>query len=214
MSGGTTDGVYMINPGNEGAFPVYCDQTTDGGGWTVFQRRMDGAVDFYRTWDEYANGFGDLLREHWLGNEKLLRITNVFYSDLRIDLERFSGETSYTTVHKFKLTTGGEKNYMFSSVAANGPMSQLRGKTFSTKNEGSEMSTAQARHSGWWYVGGLESNLNGKYYDIKQYANDGIFWYTWIGTETLKGAKMMLRSIGEGMYGDFDIIELLLMTLM
>ncbi|CAB3989929.1 Hypothetical predicted protein, partial [Paramuricea clavata] len=90
-------GVYMINPGNEGAFSVYCDQTTDGGGWTVFQRRMDGAVDFYRTWDEYANGFGDLFQEHWLGNENLLRITNVFYSDLRIDLESFSGETSYIT---------------------------------------------------------------------------------------------------------------------
>ncbi len=52
MSGKTTDGVYMINPGN-GAFPVYCDQTTDGGGWTVLQRRMDGTVDFYRNFEEY-----------------------------------------------------------------------------------------------------------------------------------------------------------------
>ena len=52
MSGKTTDGVYMINPGS-GAFPVYCDQSTDGGGWTVLQRRFDGTVDFYRSFEEY-----------------------------------------------------------------------------------------------------------------------------------------------------------------
>ena len=51
-SGKTADGVYMINPGN-GAFPVYCDQTTDGGGWTVLQRRMDGTVSFFRNYEAY-----------------------------------------------------------------------------------------------------------------------------------------------------------------
>ncbi|MGH0164740.1 UNVERIFIED_CONTAM: hypothetical protein FKN15_057699 [Acipenser sinensis] len=35
-------------------FPqVFCDMETSGGGWTVLQHRMDGAVDFHRPWKDY-----------------------------------------------------------------------------------------------------------------------------------------------------------------
>ena len=46
--------------------------TTDGGGWTVFHKRFDGFVGFYRDWDEYKNGFGDVTGDFWLGNEKMI----------------------------------------------------------------------------------------------------------------------------------------------
>ena len=32
----------------------------------VFQRRMDGTVDFYRNWADYVKGFGDLNGEFWM----------------------------------------------------------------------------------------------------------------------------------------------------
>ena len=41
---------------------------TDGGGWTVFQRRQGDSVDFYRNWTDYENGLVyTLTGEHWLG---------------------------------------------------------------------------------------------------------------------------------------------------
>lgn len=49
---------------------VWCDLETNGGGWTVIQRRaeaVENAEDFYRTWVEYQNGFGRLDNSFWLG---------------------------------------------------------------------------------------------------------------------------------------------------
>ncbi|KAK3083696.1 hypothetical protein FSP39_001573 [Pinctada imbricata] len=57
-------------------FKVVCKSVGNSGGWTVFQRRQDGTVDFYRNWAEYKMGFGHLSGEFWLGNEFIYQLTN------------------------------------------------------------------------------------------------------------------------------------------
>ena len=81
-SGKTRSGVYTIDPDGSGAFDVFCDQTTADGGWTVFQKRMDGSVDFYRGWADYKRGFGNLDGEFWLGLDKIHRLTKTMKNGL------------------------------------------------------------------------------------------------------------------------------------
>ena len=76
-------------------FEVFCDQTTAGGGWTVFQKRLDGSVDFYRHWNDYKHGFGDLSGEFWLGLDKIHLLTSYSHNMLRVDLGDFGGNTAF-----------------------------------------------------------------------------------------------------------------------
>ena len=108
-NGFTSSGVYTISPDGGKPIQVLCDMTTDGGGWTVFQRRLDGSVDFYRDWESYKNGFGDLNGEFWLGNDNLHRLTAFDDVTLRVDLEDFEGNKTYAEYTTFKVADEVDK---------------------------------------------------------------------------------------------------------
>ena len=101
--------MYTINPDGGNAMQVLCDMTTNGGGWTVFQRRLNGSVDFYRDWLSYKNGFGDLHGEFWLGNDNLHRLTAAGNVSLRVDLEDFEGNITYAEYATFKVADQADK---------------------------------------------------------------------------------------------------------
>ena len=101
--------MYTIKPDNLPAFDVFCDQTTARGGWTVFQKRLNGSVDFFLNWRDYKVGFGDLNGEFWLGLDKIYRLTSDDNSTLRVDLEDFNGNTAYAEYNKFGVTSENDK---------------------------------------------------------------------------------------------------------
>ena len=91
----------------------------------MFQRRLDGSVDFYRKWYDYKQGFGDMNGEFWLGLDKIHRLTSNNNNILHVDLEDFDGHTRYAEYnmfgvmnenHKYKLILGDHSGKTVSFV--------------------------------------------------------------------------------------------------
>ncbi|XP_003384787.2 PREDICTED: ficolin-1-like [Amphimedon queenslandica] len=162
-------GIYEIQPTRDATpFKVYCDMSTDGGGWTVIQRRMDGSVDFYRDWMSYQYGFGNLNGEFWLGLDKISRLTEA-QSCLRVDLEDFEKNVRYANYSVFSVG-GPRTNYWLTiggySGNAGDSLSAHNGRPFSTKDrdhDGWNRNCAEAYKGAWWYNACHASNLNGWY---------------------------------------------------
>ena len=199
LRSGSPSGVYMIKPEGAGKFKVYCDMTTDGGGWTVFQRRLDGSTDFFRGWAHYKNGFGKLRREFWLGNDKLYALTSQGTYHLRIDLEDFENKTRYALYNTFvvrdpndgyKLSIGG-----YSGNAGNA-LGVHNGYKFITKDRDDGHRCAALYKGGWWYSGCHYANLNGQYFEGTATYGKGIIWYHWKGfSYSMKRTTMMMKRV-------------------
>ena len=85
----------------------------------MFQRRENGYINFYRNWASYENGFGDTNSEHWLGNQKIHRITHQGRYELRIDMADFGGNVAYANYGDFYIGDK-ETNYQLTVGAYSG----------------------------------------------------------------------------------------------
>uniref|UniRef100_A0A665TQF7 Fibrinogen-like protein 1 n=2 Tax=Echeneis naucrates TaxID=173247 RepID=A0A665TQF7_ECHNA len=210
-SGFKSSGFYKIKTTR-----VYCDMS-EGGGWTVIQRRLNGAVTFNRSWTEYKDGFGDMnaeLGEFWLGNDNLHDITAQGNYTLRINLEDFDGHQRYAEYKNFKvanekdlyrLSFGAYSGTAGDSLSGNDQLhvsewASHQGMKFSTydqDNDNYKGNCAQEDKGGWWFNKCHTANLNGMYYPNGHYnamTDDGVVWYTWKGWwYSLKTSIMKLR---------------------
>ncbi|XP_009234279.3 ficolin-2 isoform X2 [Pongo abelii] len=149
---------------------VLCDMDTDGGGWTVFQRRVDGSVDFYRDWAAYKQGFGSRLGEFWLGNDNIHTLTARGTSELRVDLVDFEDNHQFAKYRSFKVADEAEKYSLvlgaFLEGSAGDSLTSHNNQSFSTKDQDNDRNTGNCAvmyQGAWWYKNCHVSNLNGRY---------------------------------------------------
>ncbi|KAJ8257616.1 hypothetical protein GJAV_G00187720 [Gymnothorax javanicus] len=181
---------------------VFCDMETDGGGWTVIQRRRVGLMSFDRDWKQYKKGFGSVRGDFWLGNENIFRLTRQ-PTTLHIELEDWEGEIRYAEYKQF--TISNELNsfklfiWGYSGNAGQDSLRYHNNTNFSTKNKDNDKCVddcAHLRKGGYWYNCCTDSNLNGVFYRYGDHTGnmDGITWYGWHGPNySLKRVEMKIR---------------------
>ncbi|XP_027704757.1 ficolin-1-like isoform X1 [Vombatus ursinus] len=197
-------GWYTVYPHDCSPMTVLCDMDTDGGGWTVFQRRADGSVNFFRDWAAYKRGFGSQLGEFWMGNDNLHRLTTQRNNELRIDLQDFDHNHFFAKYASFQILGETEKYMLilgnFVDGTAGDSMTYHSNKSFTTKdqdNDEDKSNCAQMFKGGWWYGKCHFANLNGLYFqgNHESYAN-GINWKTGKGYNySYKISEMKFRPV-------------------
>ncbi|XP_078106024.1 fibrinogen C domain-containing protein 1-like [Sander vitreus] len=206
-SGVSEEGVYSVFPKHDpDGFMVYCDMSTDGGGWTVIQRREDGSVNFFRDWKAYRDGFGKNSGEHWLGLQRIYSLTRSGGYELRIDMADFDNATAFALYGDFSVGRDSvnpeEDGYPLTvdqySGTAGDSLLKHSGMQFTTKDrdqDQSENNCAAYYQGAWWYRNCHTSNLNGQYLKggHASYA-DGVEWSSWTGWQySLRFTEMKIR---------------------
>uniref|UniRef100_G3PTD5 Zmp:0000000846 n=1 Tax=Gasterosteus aculeatus TaxID=69293 RepID=G3PTD5_GASAC len=206
LNGETSSGLHTVYVGGEQGPPVqvYCDMTTDGGGWMVFLRRQNGKLDFFRNWKNYTVGFGNMNDEFWLGLSNLHKITNSGHYELRVDL-RDSGESAYAQYDRFTVAEP-KTRYKVSvgsySGTAGDSMSYHQGRPFSTYDNDNDIAVTNCALSykgAFWYKNCHRVNLMGKYGDDSH--SKGINWFHWKAHEhSIPFAEMKIRPADFGKF--------------
>ncbi|XP_072584749.1 tenascin-X isoform X2 [Vulpes vulpes] len=187
----------FLNGNRERPLHVFCDMETDGGGWLVFQRRMDGQTDFWRDWEDYAHGFGNISGEFWLGNEALHSLTEAGDYSMRVDL-RAGDEAVFAQYDSFRVDSAAEYYRLHLDGyhgTAGDSMSYHSGSVFSARDRDPNnllISCAVSYRGAWWYRNCHYANLNGLYGSTVDH--QGVSWYYWKGFEfSVPFTEMKLR---------------------
>uniref|UniRef100_A0A7N6A1P8 Fibrinogen C-terminal domain-containing protein n=1 Tax=Anabas testudineus TaxID=64144 RepID=A0A7N6A1P8_ANATE len=170
----------------------YCDMDSSGGGWTVFQRRMDGTVNFYRPWDYYKFGFGDPAGEYYLGLDNIHYLTKQRHYGLRVNMQDFNGNKC----NGYKLQVSE-----FINGGAGDALTYHNGQKFSTFDKDQD---PDSRNCARLYLGAFWYNEchNANPTEVYHWGADGtifavgVSWYQWKGHDYfLKSISMKIRPV-------------------
>ncbi|XP_061784227.1 angiopoietin-related protein 1-like [Nerophis lumbriciformis] len=205
-AGHITSGMYLIKPDEtDRSLQVWCEQDMDNGGWTVIQSRKDGSVNFFRNWENYKSGFGNIDGEYWLGLEGIYKLGRQGDYKLQVELEDWMGKKVYAQYSSFHLEPESEGYRLRLGTYrgnAGDSLSSHNGKQFTTLDRDKDAFSGNCAHfhkGGWWYNACGQANLNGVWYSGGVYRSkfqDGIFWADYGGGfYSMKSVRLMIRPI-------------------
>ncbi|XP_059141936.1 fibrinogen-like protein A [Physella acuta] len=181
---------------------VMCDTVTDGGGWTIFQRRVNGSVDFYRNWTEYKYGFGDYgVGDFYLGNENVYCLNSKYRLELRIDMT-YKGQDYFAYYSNFTLLSESQGYKIsfsgYSGTAGDSLTAKSNNQKFSTYDVENDIdpnkNCAVYYRAAWWYSYCMDVQLNGNW-GSKVFAK-GLMWLNTTGYyDSVSSCEMKIRPV-------------------
>ena len=168
-----SSGVYKINTGTFSTTNVYCDMSTDDGGWIVIQRnKKNSKLNFNKNWKEYEDGFGGLDGNFWAGLKLMHALTQSGQWEMRVDYQKEDRTWTYLHYNQFSVESASTEYRLHvngytgevSFGSKKDPFTALaNGMTFTTYDNDNDRygnNCAVQWSSGWWYNDCYRINVN------------------------------------------------------
>ncbi|KAM3916994.1 fibrinogen-like protein 1-like protein [Leptodactylus fuscus] len=170
-----SSGLYVVWPKDSPPMVVYCDLSLEGGGWTVLQRNtLEKTASFgSHNWEQYRNGFGDLMGNHWLGNDLIYHLTRQNHFTVRFLLVDSLGHRYHADYSSFGVDSedrgytlrlgdySGNAGDVLSIVNETGTHDNMKFSTIDRDNDRWIKSCSEAYGgAGWWFDSCQSALLN------------------------------------------------------
>ncbi|XP_067687820.1 fibrinogen-like protein 1 [Haliotis asinina] len=164
---------YLVQPSlAPQPFTVFCEMHF--GGRTMILKQEDDSESFNRSWQDYKQGFGNVLGSHWLGNDYIHYISSSRKHSLLVEIVTTSGYNQYymedftvgDEASKYRLSFGNHFTHNIFQHSLEDCLGPLNSSPFSTPdhdNDNSARNCAQDFQSGWWFKDCSTCNPTGVY---------------------------------------------------
>ncbi|MEE6525467.1 hypothetical protein FKM82_025498 [Ascaphus truei] len=180
LRGRSQSGLYVIQPKGSPPLVVYCDLNAEGGGWTVLQRNNGERQIFGSpTWSLYKSGFGNLMQDHWLGNELIYLITRQNAFTVRFHIVDAKGVERKADYYSFGVDSekndyalrlgdySGDAGDALTTMNETGTHDNMKFSTKDRDNDRWSKNCAEEHGGGWWFDSCRSALLN---------SDHGIYW--------------------------------------
>jgi len=124
------------------------------------QQHSGETTFFCRTWNEFKVGFGDVVGNYWIGNDRLHQLTTYGKYKLRVDVQLASNQQWYWAEYSEFIVDDESSNYMLHvgrhSGTAGDSLYYIDGAMFSTRDRNDRNSCVNNFHAGngagFWYM--------------------------------------------------------------